>query len=220
MPLNPCRCTSLHPLQRALGIDAADGGNGSISAQHAAAEAAASHLRSRLAQQPQCLFAALARLLAVRQQQQQGAHPQPHLSSPESTTLVPTVAQQQHLSRLLGLVMAVLRSALDLDSDLAGAVPHSSPPQALGVSPTSSAPDHVPVVSLHPESRGPGSGGARSCSSPPGSSSVSGTPGLGGCQACLSAFCRLVLVAPGLVALVPQDMQVCMCASACIDGGR
>ncbi|GIL45377.1 hypothetical protein Vafri_2627 [Volvox africanus] len=143
----------------------------------AAAEHAAAYLRSRLAQQPHSLFAALARLLAARQQQQGSM-------ATEAAVAAPAVAgqqqQQQQLSRLLGLVLAVLRSALDLDPDLnsgpAGTAAAAAVPGALWVD---------------------GGGGAPPPPLP-----------LSGCPACLSAFCRLVLVAPGLVGLVPQDMQV------------
>ncbi|GIL94061.1 hypothetical protein Vretimale_394 [Volvox reticuliferus] len=150
----------------------------------AGAEDVASYLRNRLAQQPHSLFAALARLLAVRQQQQQQ---QKGNRTAEGVATAPAVAgqqqQQQQLSRLLGLVLAVLRSALDSDPDLNAG--RAGSPAATATASASGA------VCM-------GGGGAASLPPlPP-----------GGCPACLSAFCRSVLVAPGLVGLVPQDMQV------------
>ncbi|GLI64228.1 hypothetical protein VaNZ11_007426 [Volvox africanus] len=143
-----------------------------------AAEHAAAHLRRRLAQHPHCLFAALARLLAARQQQQGNLTAEGVVAAPA------VVGQQQQLSRLLGLVLAVLRPALDLDPDVN--------------SRKAGSPVGAATVAAAPGALCGGGGGA-------------GPPPplfLGGYPECLSAFCRFVLVAPGLVGQVPQDMQV------------
>ncbi|KAG2440299.1 hypothetical protein HXX76_004410 [Chlamydomonas incerta] len=81
--------------------------------QRSAAAAVAEQLRSRLALQPQPLFAALSRLLAAQQVQQQAQQAQALAPSPQQQAA--QQLQQQQLSRLLGLVLAVLQSALDLE---------------------------------------------------------------------------------------------------------
>ncbi|EFJ40292.1 hypothetical protein VOLCADRAFT_99935 [Volvox carteri f. nagariensis] len=123
------------------------GGSSGISERVAAAEAATAHFRSRLVQQPHSLFAALARLLAARrqaQQQQDGG------GSSTAATASPAVAgqQQQQLSRLLGLALAVLRSAL---------VPDLNPPGKADPDPSpKKVPPPPPASELNREGSPPG----------------------------------------------------------------
>eukprot|EP00198_Chlamydomonas_reinhardtii_P008168 XP_001697505.1 ubiquitin-protein ligase [Chlamydomonas reinhardtii] len=155
--------------------------------QRSAAEASAAQLRSRLALQPQPLFAALARLLAAQQAQQQAQQPQaqqPQAQAPSPHQQGAQQLQQQQLSRLLGLVLAVLQSALDLEQR-AAAVTATAATTATAPPPGSST------------NNGGGGGGSGSTAALDAEAA----------QRCLAAFAQLVLVAPQAVALVPGDMQ-------------
>ncbi|KAG2483869.1 hypothetical protein HYH03_017266 [Edaphochlamys debaryana] len=150
------------------------------SPQRSAAEAAAAHLRLRLADHPAALFSALARLLAAQQQQQQQQQQQlasgPSGAPPASQApgaQAQAQLQAQQLSRLLGLALSVLQAALDAGPG------------------------------------GPSGGGAAQGTGTGGGPGGAALPPLapGAAQRCVAAFARLVLVAPRAVALVPPDMQ-------------
>ncbi|GFR45588.1 hypothetical protein Agub_g6983 [Astrephomene gubernaculifera] len=160
------------------------------SPQRSAAHAATAQLRCRLSARPQPLFAALARLLAAQHHQkqegkqgqglQQGQGQGGQRAPPAPAPPPPPQQPPQQLSRLLGLVVAVLRSALEGEEQ--GGQGRDGE-QGQGSSSSNGG------VAAGAGGRGEGGGGG------------------GKGWRCVAAFAQLVLVAPGAVGAVPEEVQ-------------